>query len=335
MTYCLPLIITPAIFNGAVLIAEGDSVLYERGFGEADMAFNVPNTPDTKFRIASTTKQFTAALIHLLAEEGRLDLEAPITNYLTQYPSSQGDRVTALHLLTHTSGIPNYTSLSTWDDIMRDPYAPDSFLSVFAGLDLEFEPGSQFNYSNSNYFVLGVLIEHLTGQSYADALRERLLDPLGLYDSGYDTGTQIVEQKAKGYVRNGEEYAPERYIDVSLPYAAGMMYSTVRDLHRWKRALHQGKPFQNAETLDQMLMPFGDNQYGYAHGLGVNRRGFGADTLLSIGHGGHIEGFNSDDRYFPEREWTLIVLDNTNGNVGRIGNDLVRLLLGQQVSAPE
>ena len=322
------------LLNGSVLVADGDSVLYEKGFGKADFAWDVPNTPTTKFRIASATKQFTAALMHQLAEQGLVELDAPITTYLPDYPVPQGDRVTAHHLLTHTSGIPNYTSLPGWDDMMRDPFVPDSFLTVFFDLDLRFEPGSQFQYSNSNYFVLGVIIEHVTNQPYAVALKERLLDPLGLHDTGYDTRKRVVEQKARGYVRVGGGYAPEGYIDVSLPYAAGMLYSTVQDLHRWKRALHSGAPFEQPETLKRMLTPHGAAQYGYAHGLGVNRRAFGPDTLLSIGHGGHIEGFNSDDRYFPDRNWTVIVLDNTNGNVGDVGNDLVRLLLDQTVEPP-
>ena len=323
------------LLNGSVLVAKGDSILYERGFGEADMAWHVPNTPGTKFRIASATKQFTAALVHQLAEQGLIDLDAPISTYLPDYPAEQGRRVTPRHLLTQTAGIPNYTSLPVWRDLKRDSFAPDSFLKVFAGLPLEFEPGSKFNYSNSNYFVLGVLVEHVTGQPYATAIRTRLLAPLGLTDTGYDTRSTVVERMASGYVRAGSAYAPERYVDVSLPYAAGMLYSTVRDLHRWKRALHRGAPFRNAATLAKMLTPPNGAQYGYAHGIAVNRSGFGADTVLSIGHGGHIEGFNSDDRYLPEQEWTVIVLDNTNGDVGRVGSDLVRLLLGQKVAAPK
>lgn len=292
------------LFNGAVLVAEGDSVIYERAFGEADMSWHVPNTPETKFRIASITKQFTAALVHQLAEDGLVDLDAPITTYLPDYPAAQGDRVTVRHLLNQTSGIPNYTSLPVYEEIMRDPFAPDSFLTFFSEIDLQFEPGSQFNYSNSNYFVLGVIIEHVTGKPYAVAIRERLLDPLGLHDTGYDTRARVVEGMAKGFVRVGGGYALAPYIDVSLPYAAGMLYSTVHDLHRWKRALHRGAPFRDPETFDRMLTPSGDGPYGYAHGLAVNRRPFGPDTLLSVGHGGHIEGFNSEDRYLPEREWT-------------------------------
>ena len=323
------------LLNGAVLVAKGDSVLYERGFGDADKAWRVPNTPETKFRIASATKQFTAALVHQLAEEGLVDLDATISTYLPTYPPAQGRRVTLRHLLEQTAGIPNYTSLPTWREMKRDAFAPDSFLKVFSRLVLEFEPGSKFKYSNSNYFVLGAIIERVTGQPYATAIRTRLLAPLGLSDTGYDTRTEVVERMASGYVRAGNVYKPEAYIDVSLPFAAGMLYSTVRDLHRWKRALHRGAPFRDAKTLSRMLTPSGGGQYGYAHGIAVNRSGFGADTVVVVGHGGHMEGFNSDDRYLPEREWTVIVLDNTNGDVGRVGSDLVRLLLGQSVASPK
>ncbi|GAB5519404.1 MAG: serine hydrolase domain-containing protein [Rhodothermales bacterium] len=324
------------LLNGTVLVAEGDRILYSGGFGEANMSWGVPNAPDTKFRIASTTKQFTSALIHRLAEEGRVNLNAPISTYLPSYPLPQGDRIFVRHLLNQTSGIPNYTSLRSWEDIKRDAYTPDAFLDVFSDLDLDFVPGSRFGYSNSNYFVLGVIIERVTGQSYAAALREWLLDPLGLDNTGYVPRTHVVDKMAAGYVKDEQgAYVPEAYVDVSLPYAAGMLYSTVEDLHTWMRALHGGRVFQDPATLGRMLTPSGDGPYGYAHGLGFNRRAFGPDTLLTVGHGGHIEGFNSDDRYFPEREWSLVVLDNTNGDVGRVGSDLVRLLLGQEAEGPE
>ncbi|MEM0964273.1 MAG: serine hydrolase, partial [Bacteroidota bacterium] len=318
----------------AVLVAEGDRVLYEGGFGFADHAWEIPNTPDTRFRVASTTKQFTSALVHRLAEDGLIDLDAPISTYLPDYPEPQGSLITAQQLLNQTAGIPNYTSLPEWESIMRDPVDPLAFLDTFAGLPLQFEPGSQFGYSNSNYFVLGVLIEAVTDQTYAEALHERILAPLGLDDTAADVPGRVVARKARGYVRISGGYAQERYIDMSLPYAAGMLYSSVRDLHRWKRALHSAAPFQSAETLRRMLTPSGEGPYGYAHGLGVNQRVFGPDTVITIGHGGHIEGFNSDDVYLPEREWTVIVLDNTNGDVGRVGQDLIRLLLGHEVEPP-
>lgn len=319
------------LFNGTVLVADGGEVIYKKGFGEADMTWGVPNTPDTKFRIGSITKQFTAALVLQLVEKGRIDLDAPITTYLPDYPAAQGAHVTVHHLLTHTSGIPSYTSLPGFMEFTRDPYEPDSFLTVFSRLDLEFEPGSRYAYSNSGYFLLGVLIEHVTGQPYDVVLRERLLDPLGLHDTGYEHYGEIVEQMATGYVKTGGGYEHAAYLDTSIPYAAGMMYSTVEDLHRWNQALHRGEPFEHPGTLERMTTPYLNN---YAYGLSVLNAPVGEDSVRTIAHGGGIFGFTTMLRYMPEEERTVIVLDNTEGSPGTIAQALIQLLYGQPVEEP-
>ena len=202
-------------------------MLFKRGFGSASIAWRVPNAPDTKFRIGSVTKQFTAALVLQLSEEKRIDLSAPITKYFPTYPVPQGERVNIHHLLTQTSGIPKYTSL------------PDAFLSV----------------GNSGCFLLGVVIEPVMGRPYEAVLRECLLVPLGLNDAGYDTYSGVVEKLATGYTRAGTGYEHASYVDTSVPYAAGMMYSTVEDLSKWTRASHRGEPFGNAQTLTQRTTP--------------------------------------------------------------------------------
>lgn len=321
-------------FSGAVLVAEGDTVIYQRGIGLADRSWDIANSPDTHFRIASATKQFTAALVLRLYEEGKIDLDEPIITYLPDYPRPQGEIVTVRHLLLQTSGIPNYTSLPDWRDRMRDPHDPDDFLNVFAGLDLAFPPGAQFQYSNSNYFVLGVIIEKVTGLTYAEAMRTLLLEPLGLTSTGYHHRNLIVPNMAQGYEPADGVYQPEDYTDPTLPYAAGMLYSTVGDLLRWKRALHGGRVFARQETLTLMLTPSGGGEFGYAMGIARNQQQLGDASLVVVGHGGRIEGFRSDDKYFPEREWTVIVLSNHRDDVAKVADDLTRLRLGQSVELP-
>lgn len=320
------------LLNGAVLIGEGDDVLFKYGFGSASIAWHVPNAPNTKFRIGSVTKQFTAALVLQLVEEERIDLSAPITKYLPTYPSPQGERVNIHHLLTHTSGIPNYTSLPDFEAVARHPYTPDAFLSVFSQLELEFEPGSQFAYSNSGYFLLGVVIEQVTGQPYEAVLRERLLAPLGLSDTGYDTYSEVVEKLATGYTRAGTGYEHASYVDTSVPYAAGMMYSTVEDLFKWTRALHRGEPFGNAQTLAQMTTPHLND---YAYGLSVFVNPVGEASVRTIAHGGGVPGFSSMAQYLPDEERTVVVLDNTEGNAAAIAHSLTLLLYGQPVKPPK
>jgi CubicO group peptidase (beta-lactamase class C family) len=153
-------------FNGSVLVAEKSEILFKMGFGLANMEWNIPNQADTKHRLGSITKQFTSMLIMQLVEQGKLKLDVPISTYLPDYPKSNGDIITIHHLLTHTSGTPNYTSFpGFFRDSSRDPYAPEDFVSVFADSTLQFKPGEKFAYSNSGYFLLGVIIEKVTGKS--------------------------------------------------------------------------------------------------------------------------------------------------------------------------
>jgi CubicO group peptidase (beta-lactamase class C family) len=284
------------LFNGAILVADGGKVLYKKGFGEANKEWGIENRTDTKFRIGSVTKQFTAAIILQLVEEGLIDLDASVTNYLPDYPEPQGEQMTINNLLTHTSGIPNYTSLPSFFDFTRDPYEPDSFITVFSGLDLEFEPGSKFNYSNSGYFLLGVIIEHVTGKPFDEVLDERLLDPFDLNDTGYQHHGQIIEHMAAGYNYAAGQYENAPYLDTTIPYSAGMMYSTVEDLFRWNYLLHNGAIFKDTKTLKRMTTPFLNN-YGY--GIGVFYVPVGEDSIMTIGHSGGIFGFSSILNYMP------------------------------------
>ena len=326
------------LFNGSVLVAEEGEVLYKGGFGDANMAWNVPNMPGTKFRIGSVTKQFTAALILQLVEEGKINLDATVSEYLPDYSAAQGDRVTIHQLLTHTSGIPSYTGLPDYSEFSRDPYEPDSFLTVFSGLDLEFEPGTQWTYSNSNYFLLGVIIEEVTGQPYDEALRERILEPFGLNNTGYDHHGDIIEHRATGYVKKdgGYEHAP--YFDTSVPYAAGMIYSTVEDLFKWDQVLYENGPFQKAETKELMFKPHvalseaGTAHYGY--GWIVARMSLAGDSIRIMTHSGGIPGFRTGFWRMPEERRTVIVLDNTSsGKVPEIGRGLMHILYGEDAPA--
>ncbi len=152
-------------FNGSVLVAENGNILYKKGFGLANMEWNIPNKANTKHRLGSISKQFTGMLIMQLVEAGKLDLHVPITTYLTDYPKENGDKITIHHLLTHSSGIPNYTSFTNFRSLQRDYYSPKDFVKTFADSTLNFNPGAQFSYSNSGYFLLGAIIEKLTGKT--------------------------------------------------------------------------------------------------------------------------------------------------------------------------
>jgi CubicO group peptidase (beta-lactamase class C family) len=174
-------------FNGSVLVAESGKVIFKKGYGLANREWNIPNNPDTKFRLGSVTKQFTSMLILQLVELEKIDLQGKLSDYLPYYRKDTGDLVTIHHLLTHSSGIPSYTSIPNFfEDISRDPYPVEEFVKKYCSGDLQFEPGSRYVYNNSGYFLLGAIIEEITGKTYDEVLKEKIFLPLGMENSGYD-----------------------------------------------------------------------------------------------------------------------------------------------------
>lgn len=321
-------------FNGSVLVAEKGKVIYRKGVGEADKSWNIPNTPDTRFRIGSVTKQFTATLILQLVDEGKLKLDGKISDYLPDYPKGIGGRVTIHQLLSHSSGIPNYTDLPGFiDKHSRNSYKPEEFLATFSGLDLDFEPGSKWRYSNSGYFLLGVIIEKVTGKPYAQVLRERILDPLGLKNTGYDTYDEVLEKQATGYDRiAGGTYRRAPFLDPSIPYAAGMMYSTVEDLFKWDQALYGEKVLRNATLRTAMFTP---HIQGYGYGWRIGQENLGSRTVKIVEHGGAIPGFLTGFRRMPEDRNTIVVMDNTSGDhVDDLVDGITRILYDQPAPEP-
>jgi len=243
-------------FNGSVLVAEKGAVLLKKGYGLAQMEWGIPNTADTRFRLGSITKQFTATLVLRQVEQGRIRLDGKLSDYLPDYRPDTGQKVTIHHLLTHTSGIPSYTDSPTFfSEVSRDPHPVDEFVKKFCSGDLEFEPGSKFHYDNSGYFLLGALLEKVSGRSYEQLLREEILDPLGMKDTGYDRGETLLPHRAAGYEKDLAGYRNAPYLDMSLPYAAGALYSTVEDLYRWDQALY-GTAVLSEASKERMFTPF-------------------------------------------------------------------------------
>lgn len=322
-------------FNGTVLVAEHGKVIFKKGYGMANMEWNIPNAPDTKFRLGSVTKQFTSMLIMQLVEKGKLKLNGKVTDYLPDYPKATGDKITVHHLLTHTAGIPNYTSFPKFfETVSRDPYTPNAFINQFADMPLEFEPGSKFSYSNSGYFLLGVLIEKVTGKSYADMLQETILTPLQLKDTGYDLFSPILPKRATGYEKRGGSYVNAPYLDMSIPYAAGSLYSTVEDLYRWDQALYTDK-LLSASAKATLFTPYLD---GYAYGWGLRKTKIGnlTDSLQVIEHTGGINGFNTIISRLPKDKQLVVLLNNTGGApLGAIRQNILNILYNQPVEAPK
>jgi CubicO group peptidase (beta-lactamase class C family) len=303
-------------FNGTVLVAEKGKVIYKKGFGSANMEWNIPNQPDTKFRLGSITKQFTSMLILQLVQQGKLKLDAPVSTYLPDYPKSNGDVITIHHLLTHTSGTPNYTSFPGYfKDRSHNPYSPTEFLKYFADSALQFKPGERFFYSNSGYFLLGVIIEKVTGKSYEQVLQENIFTPLRMNNTGYDHHNTILKNRASAYEKNGRSYVNADYIDMSIPYAAGSLYSTVEDLYLWDQALYSNQLLQkeNMDLLFTKHIPSGRSYYGYGWSIGEMPIGNTKEQLQTISHSGGINGFTTLITRIPSDKSLIVVLNNTGG----------------------
>jgi CubicO group peptidase (beta-lactamase class C family) len=313
-------------FAGSVLIAKGDHIVFSRGYGLANIEWNIPNTPNTKYRIGSVTKQFTAAAILLLEEAGKLKVEDSLKTHWPEAPAAW-DKVTIFHLVTHTSGITDFGREEYEEWKLAETTAENS-VHRFRGKPLSFEPGSQFSYSNSGYILLGYLIERISGKSYGEFLREKIFTPLGMKDSGVDSNSAVIPNRAAGYYPGPDDSlvnAP--WLNMTFPHAAGAIYSTTEDLFRWTRGVFGGK-LLSAASLKKMTTPFKDD---YAFGIYNGKAG---EHKLFL-HGGHIEGFRSALAYSPDEQITVAVISNLDESEPElVGKQLSAVLHGETLILP-
>ena len=321
-------------FNGAVLVAENGKVIFKKGYGLANMEWNIPVEPDTKFRLGSITKQFTSMLVLQLVQEGKIKPEGKLTDYLPDYRKDTGDRITIHQLLNHTSGIPSYTGMPNFfKDVSRNPYSVSDFVKKYASGDLEFEPGTKWNYNNSGYFLLGAIVERVTGKPYEQVLKERILDPVGMKNTGYDHQETILAKRASGYEKRPGGYVNAPYLDMSLPYAAGSLYSTVDDLYLWDQALYTDK-LLSPQLKELMFKPGLSN---YAYGWVVQKGPLGAqgEPVTIIQHGGGINGFNTLITRLPESKNLIVLLNSTGGTkLQDMSQKIAAILFGKPYKAP-
>jgi CubicO group peptidase (beta-lactamase class C family) len=318
--------VTEHKFMGTVLVARGDQTIFNRAYGSANLEWDVPNTIATKFRLGSVTKQFTAASILLLEERGKLSVNDPVKKYMSDAPAAW-DKVTIFHLLTHTSGVADFTRFPDYPKIEPFASTPAKLVALFRDKPLDFEPGEKWSYDNSGYVLLTYLIEKITGDSYEKFVRENIFTPLGMTDTGYDSNSAIIPHRASGYSpgRGGVENAG--FIHMTIPQGAGALYSTTGDLLKWEQGLFGGKVLK-ASSLEKMTTPFKNN---YAFGLMIETAG----GHKKISHGGGIEGFNTELTYYPDDKLTVVALANLNGPAaGDIAGKLAALARGETVTLP-
>jgi CubicO group peptidase (beta-lactamase class C family) len=313
-------------FSGSVLVSKGGETLFARGYGFANAELQVPNTTRTKFRLGSITKQFTAMAILILQERGKLKVEDPIGKHIDDAPKAW-EGVTIHHLLTHTGGVHSYTDDLVYRTKMMMPETVKSMIARFRDKPLDFRPGERFHYSNSGYFLLGAIIEKVSGKSYEAFLKEAIFDPLGMKDTGYDHHATLLPGRAAGYNLGTHGPVNSEYLDMSQPYAAGSLYSTVEDLARWDRALNDGKLISK-ESYTKMYTSVKNN---YAYGWLVTT----AKGRKEIQHGGGINGFVTQILRYPEERVCVVVLCNVLPmNPGRVAQDLAKIAFGEPYELP-
>jgi CubicO group peptidase (beta-lactamase class C family) len=332
-------IVGAALANGravgmTVAVVRGRDTLVLKGYGKAELEHGVPTPAGAVYEIGSVTKQFTAAAILQLAEQGKLSLDDPVTKHLPTYPM-QGHVVTVRRLLDHTSGIRSYTEIPEFGAIAPRSLPRDTLIALFASKPFDFAPGAGQVYNNSAYFLLGRIIETVSGASYADYVQRHLFARAGMTDSRYCSNGAVVPRRAHGYQVRGDAVQRADYIDHAWPYAAGSLCSTAGDLVAWTRALHGGR-ILGAAAYREMLAPgtlSDGTRLRYAKGLMVH------DSIAghpAVHHGGDIPGFSSHLAWLPQDSAVVAVLINTAGPVrpDAVTQTLVAALFGDRTPKP-
>jgi CubicO group peptidase (beta-lactamase class C family) len=256
-------------FRGSVLVGIGGKIVFEKAYGIGDEEWGANNTVHTKFRIGSLSKQFTAACILLLQERGRLNVYDAISRYLSGLPPTW-QAINVHQLLTHTSGIPNYTSSPEFGRIKRTGATPQQMIELVGDKPLDFTPGTNWSYSNTGYILLGMIIERISGLSYNEFLKKNILDPLGMTNSGFDRATDIIKERASGYPEKDDRLENADLIDMSVPFSAGGIYSTVEDMYHWNEALTESGKLLSADSLKLMFTEYPEATHeGQHYGYGV------------------------------------------------------------------
>lgn len=314
-------------FSGSIAAIKNGKMLFKKTYGYANIEHKVKNAIETKYRIWSITKQFTAAAILILEERGLLKVEDSLKKYFPNW-SELSDQVKIHHLLTHTSGIFNYSTMQkSHQTFQRVQHERPDLIKMFISKPLDFEPGTQWNYSNTGYYILGILIEELSGKNYSQFLSENIFLPLGMLNTGVDDDKKIVENKASGYYLNGNDLIHCNYINMNLMLSSGGMYSTVEDLLIWDQALNNDK-LLSRKSIEKMNTQY-KNNYGY--GVAINMNG---DKRV-VHHNGGCEGFLSEIHRYVDNDFAVVVLSNYGFTaVNKLCKDIAAIAFGEKYDMP-
>ncbi len=314
-------------FSGSILIAREGKVLFSKGYGMANYELQVANRINTVFLIGSLTKQFTSMAIMQLAEQGKLNISDSFCKYIDNCPEIWKS-ITIKNLLTHTSGIFNVSKLPDWDEKhCVQPYTNLEVINLVKDMPLQFSPGKKFKYSNTNYILLGLIIEKVSGKTYSEYLDEKIIKPVGMKNTLVFDPSTIILNKANGYYTNLNSFINAPYENITLKSSSGTLYSTVEDLLLWEQALYTDK-LLSKKGMEEIFTPVKDN-YGYGWEI---RDKFGKVTH---GHSGSLNGFSSYMLRFPTEKITIIVLSNNNeANATKVAHQLSSIVFEKPYKVP-
>ncbi len=344
------------LFSGAVLVADKGKVIYRQAFGMANREWNVPNTTDTRFRLASVSKQFCTLLVMQLVQEGKVRLDDRITDHLPYYRKDTGDRITLHHLMSHQSGIKDFTSSFSYrGTTSRLSFGKDEFIKEHCSADLVDDPGTIYSYCNAGYIILGRIIEKVTRKTFERNLHERIFEPLGMTNSGYDRNRYVLAKRASGYTYGPFGLDNADYIELgSSPGAAGALYSTVDDMFLWDRSLYTDKLLNEKHRM-LMFTPNRDvpevkaaggrphSVYGYGWQIYTRTHPVTKRRTKVINHGGAISGFRAMENRLVDDDAFVIVLCNQGdtygdskvwGSVVNLNTELIHVVTGQPYRMP-
>lgn len=292
---------------GAVfLVAHKGKVIYEKGFGKANIESGVAMSPQNVFQLGSITKQFTAIAIVMLQEQGKLSVKDPVSKYITDYPG--GDKITIHHLLTHSSGIRDFTKMKSLGDIAQKNMAPKMLVEFFKNEPVDFMPGEKFEYNNSGYVLLGYLIELVSGETYEDFIQKYIFEKAGMKNSRYATDRLIVLNRAYGYHKKDYGYVNKTQINFSVPFASGSLMSTAGDMLKWQNALNSNLLISQ-ESTEKVFSQYRLNDGNtFSYGYGWHLREMEHQAVRE--HGGSIFGFKTMAVYLPGKDIYVIGLSN-------------------------
>ncbi|PWV45422.1 serine hydrolase [Chitinophaga sp. S165] len=292
--------------GGVFMVTRNGKPVYHKAFGKANLELGVDLAPESVFQLGSMTKQFTAVAVLMLEEQGKLNVQSPVSKYIPDYPS--GDKITLHHLLTHTSGIKDFTKMKALSDISQKEMTPKMMVDFFKNEPVDFQPGEKFEYNNSGYVLLGYIIELVSGETYEDFINKNIFRKAGMNNSYYASDRKVIPERAYGYHKKEHGYVNKTIISFTIPFSSGSLMSTAGDMLRWQNALDQHLLLSNKSTTKAFQTYKLNNGEAFTYGYGWHLKEIKGTPVRE--HGGSIFGFKTMGIYIPRERIYIIGLSN-------------------------